>query len=60
MNYIIIIIIYYYYYYKSAIICSPRTHNFQSIPLTICNKQYSYFCTKQIKESINGIYITEV
>ena len=42
---------------KSAIICSPRTYNFQSIPLTICNKQYSYFCSKQIKESINGISV---
>ena len=42
---------------KSAIICSPRTYNFQSIPLTICNKQYSYFCSKQIKESVNGISV---
>ena len=42
---------------KSAIICSPRTYNFQNIPLTICNKQYSYFCSKQIKESINGISV---
>ena len=42
---------------KSAIICSPRTYNFQSIPSTICNKPYSYFCSKQIKESINGISV---
>ena len=42
---------------KSAIICSARTYNFQSIPLTICNKQYSYFCSKQIKESVNGISV---
>ena len=42
---------------KSAIICSPRTYNFQSIPSTICNKHYSYFCSKQIKESINGISV---
>ena len=42
---------------KSAIICSARTYNFQSIPLTICNKQYSYFCSKQIKQSINGISV---
>ena len=42
---------------KSAIICGPRTYNFQSIPFTICNKQYSYFCSKQIKESINGISV---
>ena len=40
---------------KSAIICSARTYNFQSIPLTICNRQCSYFCCKQIKESINGM-----
>ena len=42
---------------KSAIICSPRTYNFQSIPLTICDKKYSYFCSKQIKKSINGISV---
>ena len=42
---------------KSAIICSSWTYNFQSIPLTIYNKQYSYFCSKQIKESVNGISV---
>ena len=26
---------------------SARTYNFQSIPLTICNKEYGYFCSKQ-------------
>ena len=40
-----------------AIIWSARTYNFQSIPLTICHKEYSYFCSKQIKESINGISV---
>ena len=26
---------------------SARIYNFQSIPWTICNKEYSYFCSKQ-------------
>ena len=38
---------------KSAIICSARTYNFQSIPFTICNKQCSYFAAMYLTIIMN-------